>query len=73
MVRPGRPGQAARADPGKLNAAVQKVSAEADVKARLEALGASPAANTSAEFGAQIAAEIAKNKRIAKEANVKID
>ncbi|MNX47615.1 Tripartite tricarboxylate transporter family receptor [compost metagenome] len=57
----------------KLNAAVQKVSAEADVKTRLEALGAAPAANTSAEFGAQIAAEIAKNKRIAKEANVKID
>jgi tripartite-type tricarboxylate transporter receptor subunit TctC len=57
----------------KLNAAVQKVSAEADVKARLEALGAAPAANTSAEFGAQISAEIAKNKRIAKEANVKID
>ncbi|KQZ98651.1 MAG: Bug family tripartite tricarboxylate transporter substrate binding protein [Achromobacter sp.] len=57
----------------KLNAAVQKVSAEDDVKSRLAALGASPAANTSAEFGAQISAEIAKNKRIAKEANVKID
>lgn len=57
----------------KLNAAVQKVSQEQDVKTRLEAMGASPAANTSAEFGAQIAAEIAKNKRVAKEANVKID
>jgi tripartite-type tricarboxylate transporter receptor subunit TctC len=57
----------------KLNAAVQKVSAEADVKTRLEALGAAPAANTPAEFAAQISAEIAKNKRIAKEANVKID
>jgi len=57
----------------KLNAAVQKVSAEADVKTRLEALGAEPAANSSADFGKQIAAEIAKNKRIAKEANVKID
>ncbi len=57
----------------KLNAAVQKVSMDPDVKTRLEGMGAAPAANTSAEFGAQIAAEIAKNKRIAKEANVKID
>ncbi|MNO09512.1 hypothetical protein D3C81_2327420 [compost metagenome] len=52
---------------------MQKVSAEADVKSRLEALGAAPAANSSADFSKQIAAEIAKNKRIAKEANVKID
>ncbi|MCH1989890.1 Bug family tripartite tricarboxylate transporter substrate binding protein [Achromobacter xylosoxidans] len=57
----------------KLNAAVQKVSAEADVKSRLEALGAEPAANSPEAFAKQISAEIAKNKRIAKEANVKID
>ena len=57
----------------KLNAAVRKVSADPDVKAKLEALGAAPAANSPAEFAAQISAEIAKNKRIAKEANVKID
>ena len=57
----------------KLNAAVQKVSADPDVKTRLEALGAEPAANSSADFAKQISAEIAKNKRIAKEANVKID
>jgi tripartite-type tricarboxylate transporter receptor subunit TctC len=52
---------------------VQKVSAEADVKSRLEALGAEPAANSPEAFAKQISAEIAKNKRIAKEANVKID
>ncbi|MDQ8032260.1 MAG: tripartite tricarboxylate transporter substrate binding protein BugE [Bordetella sp.] len=57
----------------KLHAAVVKASAEADVKSRLEGLGAAPVANTPAEFSQQIAAEIAKNKRIAKEANVKID
>ena len=57
----------------KLHAAVVKVSAEDDVKKRLEGLGAAPVANTPAEFAQQIAAEIAKNKRIAKEANVKID
>ncbi|OZI41408.1 ABC transporter substrate-binding protein [Bordetella genomosp. 5] len=57
----------------KLHAAVVKVSAEDDVKKRLEGLGAAPVANTPAEFAQQIATEIAKNKRIAKEANVKID
>ncbi|WP_459618145.1 Bug family tripartite tricarboxylate transporter substrate binding protein [Bordetella sp. 2513F-2] len=57
----------------KLHAAVVKVSAEADVKSRLEALGAAPVANSPAEYAAQIEAEVAKNKRIAKEANVKID
>ena len=44
----------------KLNAAVRKVSADPDVKARLEALGAAPAANSPAEFAAQISAEIAR-------------
>ena len=33
----------------KLNAAVRKVSADPDVKARLEALGAAPAANSPAD------------------------
>ena len=57
----------------KLNAAVKKVSAESDVVSRLAGMGATPAANSPAEFKAQIDAEIAKNKRVAKEANVKID
>ncbi|RSB99422.1 tripartite tricarboxylate transporter substrate binding protein [Bordetella bronchiseptica] len=57
----------------KLYAAVVKVSAEDDVKKRLESLGAAPVANTPAEYAKQISEEIAKNKRIAKEANVKID
>ncbi|AOB27577.1 MULTISPECIES: Bug family tripartite tricarboxylate transporter substrate binding protein [Bordetella] len=57
----------------KLYAAVVKVSAEDDVKKRLEGLGAAPVANTPAEYAKQISEEIAKNKRIAKEANVKID
>ncbi|AMS59586.1 Bug family tripartite tricarboxylate transporter substrate binding protein [Bordetella pertussis] len=57
----------------KLYATVVKVSAEDDVKKRLEGLGAAPVANTPAEYAKQISEEIAKNKRIAKEANVKID
>nr|WP_256977499.1 tripartite tricarboxylate transporter substrate binding protein BugE [Bordetella genomosp. 10] len=57
----------------KLNAAVAKVEAEDDVKTHLEALGAAPANNTPDEFAKQIAAEIAKNKRVAAEAHVKVD
>ncbi|HYG44299.1 MAG TPA: tripartite tricarboxylate transporter substrate binding protein BugE [Bordetella sp.] len=57
----------------KLHAAVVKVSADPAVVQRLENLGASPVANTPEEYAQQISAEIAKNKRIAKEANVKID
>ncbi|CAM3645585.1 ABC transporter substrate-binding protein [Bordetella sputigena] len=57
----------------KLNAAVAKVEGEQDVKARLEALGAAPANNTPEAFAKQIAAEIAKNKRVAAEAHVKVD
>ncbi|NRF50576.1 ABC transporter substrate-binding protein, partial [Pseudomonas stutzeri] len=57
----------------KLYAAVVKVSADPAVVQRLESLGAAPVANTPEEYAKQISAEIAKNKRIAKEANVKID
>jgi len=57
----------------KLHAAVVKVSADPAVVQRLESLGAAPVANTPEEYAKQISAEIAKNKRIAKEANVKID
>ncbi|OWT80924.1 MULTISPECIES: tripartite tricarboxylate transporter substrate binding protein [unclassified Achromobacter] len=57
----------------KLNAAVAKVEAEDDVKTRLEGLGAATANNTPEEFAKQIAAEIAKNKRVAAEAHVKVD
>ncbi len=57
----------------KLNAAIAKVEAQDEVKTRLEALGAAPANNTPAEFAKQIAAEIAKNKRVAAEAHVSVD
>jgi len=57
----------------KLHAAVVKVSADPAVVQRLESLGAAPVANTPEEYAKQISTEIAKNKRIAKEANVKID
>lgn len=57
----------------KIYAAVVKVSADPDVKGRLDSLGAAPVGNKPAEFAKQISDEIAKNKRIAKEANVKID
>ncbi len=57
----------------KVYAAVAKVSADPDVKGRLDSLGAAPVGNKPAEFAKQISDEIAKNKRIAKEANVKID
>ncbi len=57
----------------KLYAAVAKVSADPDVKGRLNGLGAAPVGNKPAEFAKQISDEIAKNKRVAKEANVKID
>nr|WP_240039477.1 tripartite tricarboxylate transporter substrate binding protein BugE [Achromobacter aloeverae] len=57
----------------KLNAAVAKVEGEADVKSRLEALGAAPANNTPEAFAKQIDAEIVKNKRVAAEAHVKVD
>ncbi|WP_144634874.1 Bug family tripartite tricarboxylate transporter substrate binding protein [Bordetella genomosp. 13] len=57
----------------KLYKAVVEVSADPEVKSKLEGLGAAPVANTPAEYAKQISDEVAKNKRIAKEANVKID
>ena len=57
----------------KLHKAVVDVSADPEVKSKLEGLGAEPVANTPAEYAKQISDEVAKNKRIAKEANVKID
>jgi len=57
----------------KLHAAVVKVEADAAVQDRLAGLGAAPVGNSPAEFAKQIADEIAKNKRVATEANVKID
>jgi len=57
----------------KLHDAVVKASADPAVVERLHGLGAEPVGNTPAEFAQQISAEIAKNKRVAKEANVKID
>ncbi|AUL47584.1 ABC transporter substrate-binding protein [Bordetella trematum] len=57
----------------KVYAAVRKVSADPEVVERLAGLGAAPVANAPADFAKQISTEIAKNKRIAKEANIKID
>lgn len=52
---------------------MRKVSADPEVVERLAGLGAAPVANAPADFAKQISTEIAKNKRIAKEANIKID
>jgi tripartite-type tricarboxylate transporter receptor subunit TctC len=57
----------------KLNAAVVKAEADPDVQARLAALGATPVGNSPDAFAKQISAEIAKNKRIAAEAQIKVD
>lgn len=57
----------------KLHDAVVKVSADPAVVEKLSSLGAAPVANTPEEYAKQISTEIAKNKRIAKEANVTID
>jgi tripartite-type tricarboxylate transporter receptor subunit TctC len=57
----------------KLNAAVVKAEADPDVQARLAALGAAPVGNSPDAFAKQISAEIAKNKRVAAEAHIKVD
>ena len=57
----------------KLYAAVAKVSAQPETVKALENLGAEPVANKPAEFAKQISDEVAKNRRIAKEANIKVD
>ena len=57
----------------KLADAVSKVEADPDTQSRLAALGAAPVSDTPEEFAKMISSEIAKNKRIAKEANVKLD
>jgi tripartite-type tricarboxylate transporter receptor subunit TctC len=57
----------------KLAAAVAKVKADPLVISRLESLGAVPIQDTPAAFAKQISAEIAKNKRIAKEAKIQLD
>ncbi|ANN77398.1 tripartite tricarboxylate transporter substrate binding protein BugE [Bordetella flabilis] len=57
----------------KLNAAVVKAEADPDVQARLAALGATPVGNSPDAFAKQISAEIAKNKRVAAEAHIKVD
>lgn len=56
-----------------LTAAIKKIKADPDTIARLEKLGATPTQDTPAEFAKVVSAEIAKNKRIAKEGNIKID
>lgn len=57
----------------KLADAVSKVEADPDTQSRLAALGAASVSDTPEEFAKKISSEIAKNKRIAKEANVKLD
>lgn len=57
----------------KLHQAIVKVSAQPDVIKALENLGAKPVANTPAEFARQIADEVAKNRRVAKEAHIKVE
>jgi tripartite-type tricarboxylate transporter receptor subunit TctC len=57
----------------KLYQAVVKISAQPEVVKQLESLGADPVANKPAEFAKQISDEVAKNRRIAKEANIKVD
>ncbi|MFA4913118.1 MAG: tripartite tricarboxylate transporter substrate binding protein BugE [Burkholderiaceae bacterium] len=56
----------------KLAAAVAKVESDPDTVQRLQALGAEPVKDTPADFAKKIAGEIAKNKRIAQEANIKM-
>lgn len=57
----------------KLAAAVNQVENDDDTKSRLAALGAETVNDTPEQFAKQISSEIAKNKRIAKEANIKLD
>lgn len=57
----------------KLHQAIVKVSAQPEVIKSLANLGAAPVANTPAEFAKQIADEVTKNRRVAKEAHIKVE
>ncbi len=57
----------------KLNAEVVRILALPDVKDRLVALGAEPIPVTPEKFDAHIRAEVAKFRKLAKDANIKVD
>jgi tripartite-type tricarboxylate transporter receptor subunit TctC len=53
--------------------AIVKMVATPEVRQRLEALGFAPVADTPAQFGARIKAEIAKWGKVVHDANIKAD
>jgi tripartite-type tricarboxylate transporter receptor subunit TctC len=57
----------------KLNAAIVEALKQPDVSARLAGDGSTPIGSTPEQFNAHIKAEIAKWKRLVKEANLKLD
>jgi len=57
----------------QLNDATAKVLALPEVKDRLRQLGAIPVGNSASKFGAEIRAEIEKNRRLARDANIRIE
>ena len=57
----------------KLNATIVEIIKQPDVQAKIIELGAVPVPETSAEFGAFIAAETLKWSKVIKEANIGMD
>jgi tripartite-type tricarboxylate transporter receptor subunit TctC len=57
----------------RLKEAMKKVMANADIRARLEQVGARPVGNTPEEFTAQIHDEVARMKKVVKERNINLD
>jgi tripartite-type tricarboxylate transporter receptor subunit TctC len=57
----------------RLGAAMQKVMADPDLRAKLEKVGARPVGNSPAEFKAQIEREIANMKKLVAERHIKLD
>jgi tripartite-type tricarboxylate transporter receptor subunit TctC len=56
-----------------LNAEINRILVQPDIRERFQALGLSPASGTPAEFGTFLRNEIARWSRVSKEAGVKID
>ena len=57
----------------KLNAAIIKVLAEPDVRAKLEKQGAEPLTSTPEQFGVYIKQEVAKWAKVVKDAGIKLE
>lgn len=57
----------------RLGAAMKKVMADPELRAKLEKVGARPVGNTPQEFKAQIHSEIERMKRVVKERNIRLD